>query len=314
VRTYLWDAENRLLQVNLKAQPGVSYQFRYDGLARRVAIIATNGTTTETRYLWCGDTLCQSRTATDTVSRRYYPEGEFSPPTGTGLYYSPDHLGSVRDVLNIQTGSVVASYAYDAYGQPIQSAVTTATDFRYAGLFNLQGTGLYLAKYRAYDPNTGRWLSRDPIGENGGINLYGYVKGNPVNFIDPEGLFFQGVIPGGELGGAFGGPYGAVAGAIIGGILGEQALEAILDPIYQAVQGGDDASEPKAPQLGDRAKSTDDPLQKLEDMEKAQKAAREGKNNKRIDCIGKSKQRAKSYLKGLTADDAADSDEDCGCE
>jgi len=75
VRTYLWDAENRLLQVNLKAQPGVSYQFRYDGFGRRVAIIATNGTATETRYLWCGDTLCQSRTATDTVSRRYYPKG-----------------------------------------------------------------------------------------------------------------------------------------------------------------------------------------------------------------------------------------------
>ncbi|WP_374090157.1 RHS repeat-associated core domain-containing protein [Methylomicrobium lacus] len=195
VRTYLWDAENRLLQVNLKTQPGVSYQFRYDGLGRRVAIITTNGTTTETRYLWCGEKLCQSRTAIDTVSRHYYPEGEFSPPTGTGLYYSPDHLGSVRDVLNIQTGAVVASYDYDTYGQPIQSAGTTATDLRYAGLFNLQAAGLYLANYRAYDPETGRWLSRDPIGEDGGVNLYAYVNGNPVNLTDPRGLFAQVLIP-----------------------------------------------------------------------------------------------------------------------
>ncbi|WP_374090155.1 hypothetical protein [Methylomicrobium lacus] len=97
------------MQVNLKTQPGVSNQFRYDGMGRRTAIIATNGTTTKTGYLWHCDKLCQSRTATDTVSRRYYPEGEFSPPNGTGLYYSQDHLGSVRDVLNIQTGLEVVA-------------------------------------------------------------------------------------------------------------------------------------------------------------------------------------------------------------
>jgi RHS repeat-associated protein len=49
-------------------------------------------------------------------------------------------------------------------------------------------SGLYLTKYRFYDPQTGRWLSRDPIGEEGGFNLYGYVVGDPVNWIDPEGL------------------------------------------------------------------------------------------------------------------------------
>jgi uncharacterized protein RhaS with RHS repeats len=46
---------------------------------------------------------------------------------------------------------------------------------------------LYLAKYRVYDPHTGRWLSRDPIEEAGGVNLYGYVGGNPVSRIDPSG-------------------------------------------------------------------------------------------------------------------------------
>jgi uncharacterized protein RhaS with RHS repeats len=45
-----------------------------------------------------------------------------------------------------------------------------------------------LTKYRVYDPKDGRWLSRDPIGEAGGINLYAYVGGNPVNWIDPLGL------------------------------------------------------------------------------------------------------------------------------
>jgi RHS repeat-associated protein len=46
---------------------------------------------------------------------------------------------------------------------------------------------LYLTQYRIYDPRTGRWLSRDPIEEEGGINLYGYVGGNPVSYIDPNG-------------------------------------------------------------------------------------------------------------------------------
>jgi RHS repeat-associated protein len=49
-------------------------------------------------------------------------------------------------------------------------------------------SGLYLTKYRAYDPKDGRWLSRDPIGEAGGINLYAYVGGNPVRFVDLLGL------------------------------------------------------------------------------------------------------------------------------
>jgi len=56
-----------------------------------------------------------------------------------------------------------------------------------AGMFLHQASGLDLTLYRAYDPYSGRWLSRDPIGENGGINLYGYVDGNPIDEKDPTG-------------------------------------------------------------------------------------------------------------------------------
>ncbi|MDR2156024.1 MAG: RHS repeat-associated core domain-containing protein [Burkholderiaceae bacterium] len=61
-------------------------------------------------------------------------------------------------------------------------------DKGYAGMFEHKPSGLYLTQYRAYDPVAGRWLSRDPIAERGGLNLYGYVDGDPVNFMDPEGL------------------------------------------------------------------------------------------------------------------------------
>ena len=49
-------------------------------------------------------------------------------------------------------------------------------------------SGLYLTRYRAYDPRTARWLSRDPIGFRGGANPYAYVEGDPVNYRDPTGL------------------------------------------------------------------------------------------------------------------------------
>ncbi|MDQ2777029.1 MAG: YD repeat-containing protein [Acidobacteriota bacterium] len=65
--SYQWNAENRLIAVS---QNGQSATFSYDGLGRRIAI-DNNGS--ETRYLWCGSTLCQGRTSTDTVTRRYYP-------------------------------------------------------------------------------------------------------------------------------------------------------------------------------------------------------------------------------------------------
>jgi RHS repeat-associated protein len=191
-RTYHWDADNRLLQINYKSQPSRNTQFRYDGLGRRVAIISKNGTmTTENRYLWCGDNLCQSRMATDVVNWRSYPQGEVRPLGNTLLYFSRDHLGSVRDVLTVQAGVRIATYDYDAYGKPTYDVGRISTNFRYAGMFYLEEAGLYLTQYRVYDPNTGRWLSRDPIGEMGGVNLYGYVGGNPVNNTDSSGLFID---------------------------------------------------------------------------------------------------------------------------
>jgi RHS repeat-associated protein len=118
------------------------------------------------------------------VERRYYSEGEYLPLGGTSLYYSQDQLGSVRDVLAMQTGTRVASFDYDPYGDPSQGHERILTDFRYAGLFYDQQDGVYLASYRAYDPRSARWLSRDPIGETGGLNLYAYLTGNPSNHTD----------------------------------------------------------------------------------------------------------------------------------
>jgi RHS repeat-associated protein len=61
-------------------------------------------------------------------------------------------------------------------------------DFGFTGHYTDAATSLLFAPYRMYDAALGRWLSRDPIGEEGGINLYGYVGNAPVNWFDPLGL------------------------------------------------------------------------------------------------------------------------------
>jgi RHS repeat-associated protein len=86
-------------------------------------------------------------------------------------------------------GTVVARYDYEPYARSTTVLGTTPTDFNFAGLYRHSKTNLDLATYRAYDPDLGRWLSRDPIAEQGGLNLYDYVGNDSVNAIDPLGLF-----------------------------------------------------------------------------------------------------------------------------
>jgi RHS repeat-associated protein len=188
-RTYQWDAENRLIAIGYLNQPGVFSTFRYDGLGRRVAIGSSNRTVSgEFRYLWCGMTLCQARTSGDVVTRRYFREGEEDLTESLPLYYAIDQLGSGRDVVAANSGLRSAHFDYDPYGAPIRSGGRGSVDFRFAGLFYHQPSGLYLAVYRAYDPLVGRWLSRDPLEEAGGVDLYSSVKNDPINRTDPYGL------------------------------------------------------------------------------------------------------------------------------
>lgn len=188
VQTYQWDAENRLIGIGYKAQPGQATTFRYDGLGRRLAIIDSNGgAVNETRYQWCSQTLCQARSASDNVAKRYYAQGAAIPQSGILLYYSRDQLGSIRDLLTTQNGAKVASYDYDSYGSQTAAIGSTPADFGYAGMFKHSQSGLYLTKYRAYSAESARWLSRDVIAESGGTNLYNYVGGDPISRVDPDG-------------------------------------------------------------------------------------------------------------------------------
>ncbi len=91
--------------------------------------------------------------------------------------------------------TVRARYDYDPYGRMTKISGDRDTVFGFTGHFWHAQSGLNLTLYRAYDPNLGRWISRDPIKESGGINLYGYVDNDPINYVDPYGLFLILVVP-----------------------------------------------------------------------------------------------------------------------
>jgi RHS repeat-associated protein len=88
------------------------------------------------------------------------------------------------------TATLRARYDYDSYGRQTMAQGSVESDFGFAGQYVHELSGLHLALYRAYDAEQGRWLSRDPIEEEGGVNMYPYVASDPLNKIDPLGLEF----------------------------------------------------------------------------------------------------------------------------
>jgi RHS repeat-associated protein len=116
---------------------------------------------------------------------RIFSQGQHNGTTP--YFFTRDHLGSVREVLS-GGGTVAARYDYDPYGRSTTILGTTPTDMNFTGLYRHSKSNLDLAVYRAYDPDLGRWLNRDPIAEKGGLNLYGYVGNNPANAVDLRGL------------------------------------------------------------------------------------------------------------------------------
>ncbi len=186
--SFLWDAADRLVRIT-KLTNAITYvsEFTYDGLGRRTQIIErTNGVAISTnKFLWVGMELCEQRNNTGaTVTKRFFDQGE--QISGTNYYFTTDHLGSIRE-MTTAAGVISARYDYDPYGRRTKISGSIDADFAFTGHYYHAPSGLHLAPYRAYDADTGRWISRDPIEEEGGINLYGYVGNDPINNFDPFG-------------------------------------------------------------------------------------------------------------------------------
>jgi RHS repeat-associated protein len=119
--------------------------------------------------------------------------GLLSVTDSTGTCYPTfDGNGNVSEYLD-STGSIVAHYEFDPFGKTTVATGSKANDFahRFSTKTLDLTTGLYYYGYRWYDPETGRWPSRDPIEEMGGVNLYGFVGNDGVGWIDLLGLEFK---------------------------------------------------------------------------------------------------------------------------
>ena len=121
---------------------------------------------------------------------------DYMTKNGTTYRIISDHLGSVRLVVNTQTGDIAQRIDYDTFGQVTQDTNPGFQPFGFAGGLYDSDTGLVRFGARDYDAETGRWTAKDPIGFDGGdANLYTYVGNDPVNFVDLEGKFAIPLIP-----------------------------------------------------------------------------------------------------------------------
>lgn len=102
-----------------------------------------------------------------------------------------DHLGSPRLVIDVATGLIAQRMEHDEFGRVLLDTNPGFQPFGFAGGLFDPHTGLVHFGAREFDPETGRWTTKDPIGFAGGdANLYAYVLNDPINNIDPLGLYF----------------------------------------------------------------------------------------------------------------------------
>ncbi len=183
--TFGWDSADRCVAITNGAERTT---IAYDGMNRwsRITEYSNAAVVADRRFVWNGTSLAEERDLTGTnVVKRFYSGGFWQQ--GTNYYYVTDHLGSIKAVTDA-SGTVVARFEYDPYGRQVQTFGSLKVDYGFAGLFEHK-SGLKLAVWRLYDPATGRWLSRDPIREEGGWNLYCYADSDPVNLVDCLGLW-----------------------------------------------------------------------------------------------------------------------------
>jgi RHS repeat-associated protein len=111
-------------------------------------------------------------------------------PSPFTLLPSYDGNGNILSAIDASNWTVAASYEYGPFGEPLKATGSAAAlnPFRFSTKYTDAETGLLYYGFRYYDPSTGRWLTRDPIEENGGRNLYAMVGNDPISVLDYLGL------------------------------------------------------------------------------------------------------------------------------
>jgi RHS repeat-associated protein len=203
---FSWDGENRLKTAN-RVDSTLFIEFTYDYMNRRVSKVVRNQVfqlLSDRRFIhdgWnviaeldgatSGMPVLQSFTwgldMTGTVHGGGGVGGLLMIANGSAAHLPVyDANGNVRGLLNGSSGVWTAAYGYTAFGEVVQAAGTYAASnpIRFASKWYDGETGLYQHNHRYFSPRQGRFISRDPVAEDGGLNLYGYCGNNPVDHWD----------------------------------------------------------------------------------------------------------------------------------
>ena len=187
--TYSYGTMGELLSVTT---PTKTITYKHNANNQRVAKLV-DGTVVE-KYLWANlTTLLAVYDSSDNLVQRFEYADNRMPVAmtqGADKYYLHyDQVGSLR-VVTDSSHSIIKEISYDTYGNVLSDSDEAFTvPFGFAGGLYDQDTRLTRFGYRDYDAYAGKWTAKDPIGFDGGdSNLYGYVLGDPVDFVDPMGL------------------------------------------------------------------------------------------------------------------------------
>jgi RHS repeat-associated protein len=187
---YSYDALGNLLEVQLP--DGKTIEYVIDGRSRRIGKKVDGTLVRGFLYRDQLNPIAELDAQGDTVARFIYGTQPFVPSYmvkgGASYRILTDHLGSPRLVVDASTGVVAQRIDYDEYGKVTLDSNPDFQPFGFAGGIYDADTGLVRFGARDYDAEVGRWTTKDPIGQAGGVNLYTYVGNQPTNLIDPQGL------------------------------------------------------------------------------------------------------------------------------
>ena len=282
--TYIYDLSNQLIRVLAGSNQVGEYTF--NGAGQRVKKV----TQTETRifhYDLLGHIIAETNQTGQMLAEYIYLRDQLLTMIKSGevaYYFHNDHLGTPQ-VLTDGNGSVAWKAAYTPFGEAVISIATVENPFRFPGQYYDLETGLHYNYYRTHNPEIGRYLTPDPIGLWGGINLWPYVANNPLRWIDPWGLSstswkgWAGYLIGGA-GIAVAGVTGVTgAGLVVGGVMVGVGAALIIWDAYEDYETIDKAD-----------KKYIDPLRnELEELEKTLHQFEKGNNTKSDPCKEKRK-------------------------
>jgi len=184
----VYDSKGRRIQ-KIATTNGVAFTtntFIYDGW-NLIAEVGTSGSLVRA-YTW-GTDLSGSQQGAGGVGGLLEVIYHGASAT-TNAFVACDGNGNVTALINAGDGTVLADYDYGPFGEPIRltGALGKCNPLRFSTKYQDDESDLLYYGYRYYKPSTGMWLSRDPIEEGGGENLYFFVGNYPVNLIDILGL------------------------------------------------------------------------------------------------------------------------------